>query len=108
VYVADCSANLGFITETCAFISVDTNGNSQPNTLGRDLFVFYLTKKNIIPMGLPGDTLFGFENYCKDKDKITPSGFPNGNGCTAWVLHNENLDYLNCKDLDWNTKTKCN
>lgn len=30
-----------------------------------------------------------------------------GGGCTAWVIFNENMDYLHCDDLSWNGKTKC-
>ena len=26
---------------------------------------------------------------------------------TAWVILNGNMDYLHCKDLSWNGKTKC-
>ena len=26
---------------------------------------------------------------------------------TAWVLHNENLDYLHCNDLSWDGKHSC-
>ena len=25
----------------------------------------------------------------------------------AWVILNENMDYLKCKDLSWNGKNKC-
>ncbi len=27
--------------------------------------------------------------------------------CAAWVIYNENLDYLHCNDLAWDGKTKC-
>ena len=56
------------------------------------------------------------------EDKITPNGAgaeedinsdcldtTNGQGwsCTQWVIVNENLDYLHCKDLEWGKKIKC-
>ena len=28
-------------------------------------------------------------------------------GCTAWVLYNENMEYLRCSDLSWDGKKKC-
>ena len=30
--------------------------------------------------------------------------YENGFGCTAWVLFNENMDYLKCSGLDWDGK----
>ena len=35
------------------------------------------------------------------------NSYVNGAGCAAWVLLNENLDYLHCADLSWNGKKKC-
>ena len=38
-----------------------------------------------------------------------PEYYGGGNmySCTAWVLYNENMDYLHCDDLSWTGKTKC-
>ena len=33
--------------------------------------------------------------------------YANGNGCTAWVIINENMDYLHCSDLSWTGKHSC-
>ena len=41
-----------------------------------------------------------FKNYC-----LTGKDYSR---CTYWVIKNGNMDYLHCKDLDLNTKTKCN
>ena len=35
----------------CARLRVDLNGNKQPNTVGYDIFDFYLTKKGVLPRG---------------------------------------------------------
>ena len=58
-------------------------------------------------------------NFTLQKDRIVPTGLDNGSfkgncltgkdysRCTGWVIRNKNMDYLHCKDLDMNTKTKC-
>ena len=84
-------------------IYVDINGFQGPNQLGKDFFYFYALSDKIIPGGSPilkdmniaaGD----FKKYCMQRD---------GYACAAWVIYNENMDYLHCDDLDWGTKTKC-
>ena len=94
-------SNQGILQETCGVIMIDINGEKAPNQFGRDTFWFAFAKEGIIPHGTQNATGYTFENHCKDKS--TASGF----GCTAWVLYNENLDYLHCSDLNWNTKNKC-
>ncbi len=87
----------------CASIYIDTNGVSSPNQYGRDTFNFILTKRGIIPSGLPTapSTLSIFDDDCRDKTTA------NGHGCVAWVIYNENMDYLKCSDLSWDGKHKC-
>ncbi len=67
---------------------------------GKDCFYFHITAKGILPSGYRGDYTPFNPNCSKLQDKY-------GFGCTAWVLENENFDYLKCDDLDWGTKTKC-
>ena len=81
-----------------AQIYVDINGFRGPNVVGKDAFHFYIVGDKIVPAGAPDVFPGMFESSCL-------AG--NGYGCTAWVIYNENMDYLRCKDLDWNTKTKC-
>ena len=78
--------------------------------LGKDIFYFKLltSPARIVPEGLsngPNVSINNnsFEQYCN----LEQSGKDNGRGCTAWVLLNENMDYLHCSDLGWNTKTRC-
>lgn len=98
----DCSNNRGdgMLSKVCGAFAVDVNGSKKPNQIGRDVFQFYFTKEGIVPYGLPSDNSFPFETSCSVKND---QGF----GCTAWVIYNENLDYLYCDDLDWNSKTHC-
>lgn len=74
---------------------------------GIDIFYFKvdLDKGKIVPFGGNDTTLNtgSFEKKCNMAIENTQQGF----GCTAWVLQNENMDYLRCNDLNWNTKTSC-
>jgi hypothetical protein len=107
VWSADCSWNHGTIKDICGYISVDLNGDTLPNTIGIDYFPFYVAKNKLIPSGIEGDTLFPFATYCRKNNMSDPAGYSNGTACTAWVIYNENMDYLHCNDLSWNGKTKC-
>lgn len=72
--------------------NLELESNADSNT--RFSFLFY--KHKIVPYGLDEAT---FKNYCLNGTNKTR--------CTAWVLYNENLDYLHCNDLSWNGKKKC-
>lgn len=96
------------LQSVCSHIGVDINGYKKPNQYGVDYFLFLITKHGVIPNGVPEQTSHNsFTNSCKDKDRGANDWSPNGGGCAAWVIYNENMDYLHCKDLDWKTKTKC-
>lgn len=102
----DCSGITGQspeLTSRCAYLDVDINGFKPPNQLGRDTFLFMVTKTGIIPVGMPLETSYPFSTQCNRNSK----GNLNGAGCTAWVVYNENMDYLHCDGLSWNGKTKC-
>lgn len=86
----------------CGYAIVDVNGYKSPNQIGIDTFYFYLTKFGFVPLGTPNDTSYTFSGGCKDK--TTSQGF----ACTAWVVHNNNMDYLKCNNLSWTGPTKCN
>ncbi len=88
----------------CGMVVFDINGAKNPNKAGVDLFYFYITKNGIIPQGTAlDDGADSFENMCKDISLATTKGW----GCTAWVLYNENMDYLHCSYLSWTGKHKC-
>lgn len=108
VHNATCTNVIGStsaLKTECAAMNVDVNGFKKPNQMGVDNFVFYLTKYGIVPVGTKDDTYVTFNTYCKDKSSAIAE---NGDGCTAWVIQNENMDYLKCNNLDWNGPTKCN
>ncbi|MBP7211822.1 type II secretion system protein [bacterium] len=98
-----CNHNIGqgSLQNVCGFIHIDINGQKKPNVWGKDYFQFILTTSGIVPDGssiqTSGDT---FDTACKTG---------NGYGCAAWVIQNENRDYLkSCKSsLSWTGNTKC-
>ena len=103
----NCSEKLGsskMLSNICGEMAIDINGRKKPNKTGEDVFYFYFTKYGVIPMGTAEQTSgFTFDNYC-NKGKTDRL---NGYGCAAWVMYNENLNYLYCNDLSWNGKKKC-
>lgn len=102
----NCVTNRGnslALQSICALLAIDANGFKRPNQDGVDFFQFYITKYGIIPFGTQqeSDTYHSFANDCKNKSTAW------GAGCTAWVIYNENMDYLHCSDLAWDGKHKC-
>lgn len=63
---------------------VDVNGNKPPNTIGRDIFCFALSKTKLIP--------FGIEDNSKNCDKTIKNNY-SGYGCTYKVLQEEAINY---------------
>lgn len=101
-----CTSNLGNskqLQNICGEIFVDVNGGKGPNATGKDVFLFYYTKYGVVPMGTAEETSKTFNDLCNKSitNKL------NGYGCAAWVIYNENMDYLHCNDLSWDSKTKC-
>lgn len=81
--------------------SIDLNGERGPNVYGKDVFNFYFTQNKIIP--------FGGHNQAYDFDSgwCNPKIAKNSVGCAAWILQNENMDYLHCDGLSWTGKKSC-
>ncbi len=108
VYYNDCSGYLGASTvlkNWCATVWVDINGTKAPNKAGHDLFDFQINQQGISPTGSALQDSQGTFNYCGKKNNFDlPLA---GLGCTAWVIYNENMDYLKCSDLSWDGKHKC-
>lgn len=106
-YVASptCNSSVGnalALKNLCGEFWVDINGYKKPNQFGRDLFKFYLTKYGIFPEGSEQETgSYTFANNCKDRSSHI------GEACAAWVIYNENMDYLRCNTLNWTGPTTC-
>ena len=85
-----------------AQIYVDINGFKGPNQLGRDFFYFYINPEKIVPAGAKA-----LEEKSKAQKFTKNCIQQNGYACAAWVIYNENMDYLHCKDLSWDGKHSC-
>ena len=91
----------------CAEIIVDVNGQSIPNMLGVDVFGFYLSGNDLIPMGFYGDDLDFKYNCLRETPNATPV---NGLACTAWAIKNKNMEYRKCQAgnrLSWTGAKRC-
>ncbi len=76
--------------------------------VGVSAFWFYITPKGIKPYGHQGHR-YSFEDYCDAANSKGKASTEQGRGCTAWVLYNENMDYLHCPEkLGWGKASKCN
>lgn len=96
----------GPLANPVAPINVDINGFKPPNMYGKDAFRFILTASGqIIPSGVPDDTN-SFSNTCQNFASSNVAG----QSCTAWIIYNENMDYLKpCgTTLSWTGPTSCN
>ena len=102
---SDCNSEHGdteILKSICGEFSVDINGNKLPNQTGKDVFYFFIAKQGVIPAGTKDETR-RWSNF-SDECMATTAG---GVGCTAWVVYNENMDYLHCRDLSWTGKHSC-
>ena len=79
-------------TYYCFNIDVDINGNKGPNRWGVDTFTFQVKGDRILPRGAFG----AHGQLCDPNSDSGSAGWWNGTGCGAWVLQEENLDYLKC------------
>ena len=86
--------NIYVVTDAGTMSELRADGNVYKRN---KTFSFLLRKDKIEPDGLGNNT---FKYYC-----LTGTNYSK---CTGWIIKNKNMDYLHCKDLDMNTKTKCN
>lgn len=98
------------LENVCADLTIDVDGPSKgENAWGKDWFRFHITKYGIIPTGSANEKTngsFSFEKGCLNANAATYGG-QYGEACTAWVIYNENMDYLHCNDLSWTGKKRC-
>ncbi len=105
---ANCSLSYGSSTplrNICGCFIVDVNGFKKPNSFGKDMFYFYFTKYGVVPSGAPDMNDYAGSGELSKVCNILGSG--SSFGCAAWVIQNDNMDYLKCNDLNWNGKNRC-
>lgn len=70
-------------SKVCGTVALDVNGNSPPNTRGRDFFIFWITTTGVYPKGIYNDTF-----TCG-----VGSDYATSDGCTAKVLTEGAMNY---------------
>ena len=106
VFNATCNGVRGTsenLKHICGEVFVDINGPKPPNATGKDVFIFYFTKYGVLPAGTKDETVFTMDKCCNKGE----TNILNGYGCAAWIIYNENMDYLHCDDLSWDGKKSC-
>lgn len=105
-----CKLNWGDtqqLQNVCGLFVFDVNGEKTPNTYGIDFFGFALTKYGLVPLGTQMQSnAYPFSGFCNTNSNANFK-YENGLSCTAWAMYNRNMDYLDCKGLNWNGKTTC-
>lgn len=92
VQSANCSTNNGnnsALQHICADIDIDINGSKGPNRVGVDVFYFWITREGVIPFGTKDDTAYPLSGC-----------YTFGHACTAWVVANQNMDYMD-RTVTW-------
>ena len=88
-------------------VNIDINGRKGPNTFGKDKFLVFILNDKLLPAGAPED-VYKFEKGC---NRLITNPYPayleQYGACTAWVLFNENMDYLHCDGLSWTGAKSC-
>ena len=81
----DMTNKMGVATQSNYTVAmyIDINGNKGPNTLGRDVFVFTLTERGLLPAGT--DKV----SYCNPKNTSSIAGLD----CAAKVLSERTISY---------------
>lgn len=83
----------------CGAFYIDVNGNKAPNTVGKDIFLFYLVQDGVIPAGLKQESIWTQQFSSRGEYKYS--------NVAAWVLYNKNMDYLKCSGLSWEGAHSC-
>jgi len=72
----------GHSKDICAFIMVDLNGEKKPNTFGRDIFTFVITKEGFFPRGC-------YDGY----SNLECGKYSSGSDCACKVLRENAMNY---------------
>lgn len=82
-------------------IWIDVNGKKGPNIVGKDMFLFGINDRGVVPYAI------GDKSKPSTAKPTTFKKNTSGYACAAWIIQYENMDYLKCDDLEWGKKTKC-
>jgi len=80
------SGSSGVFNEICGTFYIDVNGLKRPNTVGKDLFVFSITKSGAYPLGAEGTPL-GISDFTQSCNPDNQTYSWRGQGCAAKYLY---------------------
>jgi len=72
-----CGLSYSFVNNICATFFYDINGDKKPNTIGKDIFTYYIAADGVFPSD---------KNECHKNS----TGF----GCTTYIIQRNNMNYL--------------
>ncbi len=88
--IKSCSSKYGQLENGCGYIYVDIDGTKGSNTLGKDYFIFHVTKSGIYPQGA--------QITLSDNNSYGKICFSTGGSCASWVIEMGNMDYLKASE----------
>lgn len=105
-YVNNSSESCIGNTNACSDIALYTD-SSLNKQQGVNCFYFYMNNQQILPAGYDAPiSRYSFKNDCNSSTNSTSR--TNGRGCTAWIIQEGNMNYLDCNDLELNgSKKEC-
>ena len=77
VYEGKCTHTERGVDNSCGVFYYDVNGDKKPNTIGRDIFAYFINPDGVYPP---------ISNDC-NKNNL-------GWGCAAYIIKNSNMKYL--------------
>lgn len=78
--------------QTCSQIWVDTNGKKSPNTVGKDIFLMFMTENRLVPAGASGTAITPSKTCTNITNPAGTTALPRSNtlntgyGCAAAYL----------------------
>lgn len=80
ITISECGATDSGVENVCGVIWLDVNGKKAPNTIGKDVFAFFVLKDEILAHPL-------------DDCNLNSAGW----GCSSYIIRNGNMKYLHKK-----------
>lgn len=81
----NCTNTTNTTFPVCGSVTIDVNGFKGPNTIGRDIFRFWITQSSLVPMGISGDTSSINTYKCDTSSR--------GDSCTQKILQESAITY---------------
>ena len=98
--------NFGWVKSDNIDVSIWFPNKNNEFTTGKNLFYFMIVKNGVYPQGIENKNLPSNSYLFPGECSISSTSRSNGRACAAWVIYNENMDYLKCDGLSWEGKSR--